>query len=81
MTYTEAKATKVRLERDLTEASAVMQAFPRSSVGLTPDYVKATPEYQVAKRASAAAFKALQIFNTWFVKTFAAEYRADRRAA
>ena len=41
-------------------------AVERSPYGLTPDSVKASPEYQEAKSACAKAFQALRRFNTQF---------------
>lgn len=35
-----------------------------ASMGLTPDHVKATPEWQAAKQAYEAAFAKLRSYNT-----------------
>lgn len=48
-------------------------------MGLTPDSVKNTTEWLLAKRAFDAAFHAEREFNSWFVKAFRAEYMAERR--
>lgn len=44
-------------------ASAALKAFPKGPMGLTPDAVKALPEYQAAKREYAVAFAALRAAN------------------
>jgi len=54
-----------RLWEEYTAASRVLKALGANSgpMGLTPDTVKQSPEYQEAKRKSDAAFKALRRFN------------------
>jgi hypothetical protein len=49
-------------------------------MGLTPDHVRATPEWRAAKARSKAAFAALQAFNIVFTRMFAKELRAQRAA-
>jgi hypothetical protein len=44
-------------------AGDAMQVFPKLPNGLTPDAVKATAEWQQAKRKCDAAFAALREFN------------------
>lgn len=57
-------------------ASDALQAFPRGPMGLTPDRVKASPEWQAAQRAYQKAHRDLRNFNV----DHAAEIRAIRRA-
>jgi hypothetical protein len=76
--FAEAKAEQARLEQEMSAAEGVLKTFPRGAMGLTPDHVRATPEWQAAKARSSKAFKALQDFNTDFVSTFAKELRAER---
>ena len=45
------------------EAAAALAAFPRGPMGLTPDSVKASPEWQAAKAAWTEAFSALRAYN------------------
>ncbi|MNO09060.1 hypothetical protein D3C81_2320260 [compost metagenome] len=48
-------------------------------MGLTPDHVKAMPEWQAAKRAYDVSFAELRAFNGWFNKTFKAEIKKEPR--
>lgn len=79
MSYVEAKAQRDMLKREVDLASAALRVFPRGKMGLTPDAVKATPEYRASKSRYQEAFARLRAFNAVFVKTFAKEIRADRR--
>ncbi|QDJ96225.1 hypothetical protein Xoosp13_38 [Xanthomonas phage Xoo-sp13] len=60
--------------------SAELQKFPKGPMGLTPDHVKATPEFKFAKYVFDLAFKKLREFNGEFNRKFKAEIKADRRA-
>lgn len=79
-TYAEAKAVRDAIDAEGREAGKVLNAFPKGAMNLTPDAVKATPEWKAAKARSDALFQKLRTFNTWFVKAFAAEIRAERRS-
>jgi hypothetical protein len=68
------------LNRAVNETSAKLQEFPRGPLGLTPDDVKASPEWQTAHRNFDIAFQALRKFNSTYTKTFAEELRHDRNA-
>jgi hypothetical protein len=48
-------------------------------MGLVPDRIRETPEYQTVKKAVDKNFAELRNFNGWFVKTFKKEIQADRR--
>lgn len=48
---------------------------PTGPMGLTPDYVKAMPEFQRLKAAKETAFQDLRYFNAWYTKTFKNEIR------
>lgn len=83
MNYQEAKAYKTNLEAINDAASDALQAFDKlgkSSMGMTPDHVKAMPEYQAAKLAYAVSFNNLRNFNGQFMKVFKKEIQADRKA-
>ena len=58
------EAARRSLQDQMKAASVVLQQFPSGPMGLTPDDVKASPEFQAAKRAYAASFAALRAFNT-----------------
>lgn len=80
MTYEEAKQVKAKLENTVARCGAVMQEFPKNAMGLTPDDVKASTDFQIAKRQFDGAFRNLQQFNAKFVKVFKKEYAVERRA-
>jgi hypothetical protein len=79
-TFEEADAESTRLEQEVSAAGAVLRAFPTGPMGLTPDHVKATPEWRAAKARYERAFAAMRKFNAVFVKVFAKELRAQRDA-
>lgn len=79
--YVQAKAKRDALDAEATRLGrALKTGFPRSSMGLVSDEVRATPEYRKAKAESDAAFKALQNFNAQFTRRFAKEIRVEREA-
>jgi len=52
------------LEAAVNATSAALKAFPRGGpLGLTPDAVKASPEWKAARNAYQSAFDALRAFN------------------
>lgn len=80
-TFEQAKAAVARLDADLKRTSAALDAFPKDGpMGMTSDAVRATPEFKLAKREFDAVFADLRRFNAMFVKIFAKELRAERRA-
>ena len=81
-TLQEALVQAKRLEIQHQTLSAQLNAVPGASSGplwLTPDSVKAKPEWQRLKRETDEALYALQSFNRWYVKKFAKELREWRR--
>ena len=64
----------------MNETSAKLQEFPRGPLGLTPDDVKASPEWQTAYRNFNTAFQALRNFNGPYATRFADELRHERNA-
>lgn len=74
--FESALAEKLRLEAECETFSRAMQRFPRGPMGLTPDHVTTSPEFQQAKRAFDASFRRLRDFNALFLKKFKKEYRA-----
>lgn len=80
MTYTEAKAKCAEVETRVCAAGAALKAFPKGSMGLTPDAVKASPEYKAAKAEFDAAFFAQRQINRFINKHFKQERLADVRA-
>lgn len=82
MNYQEAKAYKSNLEAINDAASIALQEFDKlgkSSMGMTPDHVKAMPEYQAAKKAYDISFNNLRNFNGQFMKVFKKEVKEEQR--
>jgi len=83
MTFAIAKAAQAAIEQEASRAGAVLAAIPgvgTGPMGLTPDAVKASPEYRAAKLAYESAFARLRAFNGSYVKVYASELRAERNA-
>jgi len=81
--YDTFKQAQALLEANVTATAIALRAIPGAgsgSMGLTPDAVKASPEYRSAKAAYDAAFHALREFNGKWVNVFAAEIKAERAA-
>jgi hypothetical protein len=82
MNYAAAKLVKWRLELEVALASKAFRAIAgigSGPMGLTPDAIKFSPDYRLAKVRFDVAFAALRDFNGEFHKTFAAEIKAERR--
>ena len=82
-TFALAKVAADALDEAYKAASAALATIPGAGsgpMGLTPDAVKASPEWKAARAKQAAALKALQAFNLAYSHTFAREIRADRDA-
>jgi hypothetical protein len=56
--------TRNTLRAEVDRTSAAMQVFPRDAMGLTPDSIKASPEFKTAKAAFDRAFAQLRNFNS-----------------
>lgn len=82
MTYEEAKLHKENLETKNKMYSDKLKEFDKYGegvMGMTPDHVRAMPEWKRAKAECEMSFAQLRHFNGWFVKTFKKEYAKDRR--
>jgi hypothetical protein len=55
---------KKKLEEEVDRTSKELKKFPKGPTGMTPDDVKATPEWQAAKRNYGQAFAKLREFNS-----------------
>ncbi len=80
--YNLAKQAKIALESALDSAGKSLKAFDsygKSAMGMTPDFVKAMPEWKQAKQNFDKAFAELRAFNGWFVKEFKKEIAAERK--
>lgn len=81
MSFAIAKVTASLLESDYSAASRNFKAIPgvgSGPMGLTPDDVRARPDYRIAKEAMDKAFAALRAFNAPFVKKYAKQLRTER---
>ncbi len=82
MNFQEAKAYKAQLESLLDFADKRLKSFDcygKSSIGMTPDHVKAMPEWQEAKTAFETAFQNLRNFNAKYTKAFRKEIQEERK--
>lgn len=78
-TYEEAKAIADKLWDASRAAGEVMNKFPKGPMGMTPDEVKKTPEWQKAKRNADSAHNAVRAINDYINRHFKKEYAADRK--
>lgn len=75
-----AKAEADKLNLAVDETNAILQKFPKSPNGMTPDDVKASPAFKTASQNFDRAFGALRKFNGTYTKRFADELRHERDA-
>jgi hypothetical protein len=80
MTYQEAKAIRASIEGEVKRLGDALRLFPVGPMGLTPDAVKASPEFRAAKSAFDVAFAQLRTTNDYLRRAFSTEIRAERRA-
>ena len=80
LSYEAGKSHGKRLDDENRAHSEILRKFPKGPMGLVPDNIRLSPEYQSAKRAYDHSFKALQRHNQWFVNRYKKEYAADRAA-
>lgn len=79
-TYEQAKAHQDSLYSLLNANSSALQAFPKGAMGLTPDSVKASREFKLAKTEYEVVFQAVRKFNAVFTKQYRKEIAAARMA-
>ena len=78
-TYEQGKETEATLIREVDKWDAELQGFPSGPMGLTPDAVRKSVEYQNAKRQYDKAFSELRLFAAGFTKRYKKEMLAERR--
>lgn len=81
MSYAISKATAMLLNADYSAAIRNLKAIPgvgSGFMGLTPDDVRARPDYRIAKQAMDKAFAELRAFNAVYTKRFKKEIAAER---
>lgn len=75
MTFEQARAYQAELEKAVAWAGVALRSLSGGdAMGLTPDRVKATPEYQTAKGDYQTAFSRLRTWNSVYLKEFKAEF-------
>lgn len=81
MNFEESRAESIRLENVHRLASRKLNGIgSRGATGLTPDSVKASPEWRAAKLEERSAFLELRNHNRHMVQTFKKELAAMRHA-
>jgi hypothetical protein len=78
MTYEEAKLHKQELEKISDMLGDKLNGFEKGLMGLTPDHIKKSDEFQIVKMQFQKAFAELQKFNIYFTKTFKKESAKER---
>ena len=79
VTFEDAKKIKAQLEENCKKLGDAFDKYPRGAMGLTPDHIRATPEYQREKKLYNIAFTQLQNFNKVYVKQFKKELAEERK--
>ena len=78
MTREEAEIRKKELNAECDEASATLQKFESNAMGLVPDHVRETQEYQDANKKFKVVFAKLREFNAWYVKEFRKKRKGNK---
>lgn len=79
VTFEDAKKIKAQLEENCKKLGEAFDKYPRGAMGLTPDHIKVTPEYQRERKLYNIAFTQLQNFNKVYVKQFKKELAEERK--
>ena len=79
ITFDQALAHKQELEATADYYSLELRKFPKLKNGMTPDDVKNSNDYKLAKLNYDAAAISLREYNSWFLKNFDSDYRTWRR--
>lgn len=83
-TFSEAKKVADALWKESEDASKALNAFtskhPKGPMGLTPDNVRALPEFKKLKQAYDQAHKRLGEYNQQYMKKYAKDVRREREA-
>lgn len=82
MSFAIAKTTASLLNSDYDSAIRNLKTIPgvgSGPMGLTPDDVRARPDYRIAKEAMDKAFAELRAFNAVYVKRYKKELAQERK--
>lgn len=78
--FERAKEVRDQLEAETDRTDKALKALSGGGArGLTPDHIKATPEWKKAKQDFDKAFAALRSFNEVYVRRFKEDLARDRR--
>jgi hypothetical protein len=80
-TYEQAKADVDAADARMKLSNEKMNTYPTGNMGLTPDHIKATPEWQADYSESNKALAQVRAANEFMTKNYGDQYLADRRAA
>jgi len=80
MTYEIYMASIKSLEIASDELSNRLRSYPKGPMGLTPDSVKRTKDYQETKRAFNVTMQGIRKLNSMAPKGFFLKWRDERRA-
>jgi hypothetical protein len=78
-TFEQAKEKQDQLDAECKAMGLKLEQYPRGPMGLTPDKIKASPEWRRDQANFEIAFKALQTYNKWFCKRWKKELSAFRQ--
>lgn len=78
MEFKQAIAIQETLQQSIDTFSDKLQRYPKGDMGLTPDEVRGSTEWQTDKRNFEDSMKNLRVFNQGFLKKFKKEYREYR---
>ena len=81
MNFQQATIMRNACEAHMKEAAQALKAIPgvgSGPMGLTPDSVKASPEYKAAKARFDWDFDSFRKFNAYYTKAFKKELQAER---
>ena len=70
-----ALSAQSQLNEVLDFANEALSKYPKGDMGLTPDHIKATPQWQAEKRAFENAMRNLREFNAAMLRKYKKEYR------
>lgn len=73
-----AKQAKLKYEAEVNRTSDILNKFTKGEMGLVPDHIKASSEFQAAKKDYENAFNDLRNFNSNYVKQFKVELKEER---
>lgn len=62
------------------EHARALDKYPRGPMGLTPEHVRTSTEYRMDKARFDRSFSALREHNSFMVKNFKSEMKAERDA-